>query len=263
MRKAIGFLAAALPALLSACASAPESAAPALSADASRIASGGHCESSAMLNALLAAGYDFAEAEIVGYGAAPSFVYVPGSFPFIGTRSATMREDFFKTAGIAWEKRAPSPGQDAWAEIYETLGRGIPVMLRVDMRYLPYRYGGKYGPAYMSFGWHWVTLFKVDRRLGLAWVTDTEYEGLQEIRIKDLDKARASRTKVWPPNREFAWVEPAVEKRTFDRAKMVRAAATAAASNLSGRAFESLPAGLPELERFPSIVRAFDRELPS
>ena len=138
-----------------------------VSADTTRITTGRHCESSAMLNALLAAGYDFVEAEIIGYGAAPSFVYVPGKFPFIGGRSSDMREVFFATTGISWQSRKPGSRSDAWKEVYATLGRGLPVMLRVDMRYLPYRYNGKYGPAYMSFGWHLITLFKVDLEAGL------------------------------------------------------------------------------------------------
>jgi len=30
------------------------------------------------------------------------------------------------------------------------------------MRYLPYLYNGHYGPPYMSFGWHMITLFGID-----------------------------------------------------------------------------------------------------
>jgi hypothetical protein len=267
MRKTEWMLAAALPMAFAARGSGEEGgrgAAPGqLSADTTRITTGRHCESSAMLNALRAAGYDFTEAEIIGYGAAPSFVYEAGKFPFIGGRSADMREVFFETTGIAWQSRKPGPRDDMWKEIYEVLGRGLPVMLRVDMRFLPYRYAGKYGSAYMSFGWHWVTLFRVDREAGLAYVTDTDYEGLQCIRLRDLEKARSSTTKIWPPAREYAWVEPAGAASKADRDGMAKRSIRIAAENLQGSSFQSISAGLPELERFPSRLAALDREVPT
>lgn len=234
-----------------------------ISVDATRITTGRHCESSAMLNALLATGHDFTEAEIIGYGAAPSFVYVPGKFPFIGGRSSDMREVFFATTGIRWQFRKPGPRDDAWEEVYAMLEHGLPVMLRVDMRYLPYRYNGKYGAAYMSFGWHWITLFKVDLAAGLAYVTDTEFQGLQRIKLRDLEKARSSKTRNWPPEREFAWVEPIDAARAADRDGMTKRSIRVAAENLKGSSFRSMSAGLPELERLPSRLAALDRERPS
>jgi len=267
MRKTGWMLAAALPMAFAACGSGGTgnggAAKAQLSADATKITTGRHCESSAMLNALLATGYDFTEAEIIGYGAAPSFVYEAGKFPFIGGRSSDMREVFFATTGIAWQGRKPAPRDDMWKEVYEVLGRGLPVMLRVDMRYLPYRYNGKFGPAYMSFGWHWITLFRVDPEAGLAYVTDTEYEGLQCIRLRDLEKARSSKTKSWPPAREFAWIERAAAPWKADRDGMARRSIQVATENLQGSDFQSISAGLPELERLPSRLAVLDREVPS
>lgn len=265
MRKSGWMLAAALPMAFAACAEAGgrSETRGRLSADATRIAAGRHCESSAMLNALRAAGYDFTEAEIIGYGAAPSFVYEAGRFPFLGGRSADMREVFFATTGVGWQGRKPEPRGDLWKEVYEVLGRGLPVMLRVDMRYLPYRYEGKIGPAYMSFGWHWIALFGVDREAGLAYVTDTDYAGLQRIRLRDLEKARASKTRRWPPAGEFAWVEPAAPGWTADRDGFARAALEAAAANLRAGAFQGLSAGLPELERLPDRLAGLDRAVPA
>jgi hypothetical protein len=251
--------ASALPALLFSCA-APAwkeaSSAVALEADYSMIRSGGHCESSAMLNALTACGYEFSEEQIIGYGAAPGFLYEKGNFPFIGGRNLGMRESFFGITGVSWGSHIPVPGESPWGGVHELLGRGVPVMLRVDMRYLPYRYGGKTGPSYMSFGWHWVTLFRIDG--DRAWVSDTEYDGLQEIRLKDLDRARRSATKVWPPKAEFAWVEP----RSADW-RLDRQAATAGALE----AFVDMadvPGGwLGSLKAFPSDVAALDEYVPA
>lgn len=173
-----------------------------------------------------------------------------------------MREVFFATTGIAWQGRKPGPRDDMWKEVYEVLGRGLPVMLRVDMRYLPYRYNGTFGPAYMSFGWHWITLFRVDREAGLAYVTDTEYEGLQCVRLRDLEKARSSKTKSWPPAREFAWVKRPAAPWKADRDAMARKSIRVAAENLRGSDFQSMSAGLPELKRLPSRLAVLDREVP-
>jgi len=172
-----------------------------------------------MVNALLACGYEAHEDEIIGYGAAPAFTFQEGSFPFIGGRSLDMRERYFELTGIPWGMRVPQGGEDIWAGPLELLGRGVPVMLRVDMRYLPYLYGGKIGPAYMSFGWHVITLFKVDG--DRAWVSDTGHGGLMEIRLRDLDRARRSKTKAWPPRAEYSWAEPSPGYRRPGRDELV------------------------------------------
>ncbi|MBI9097980.1 MAG: BtrH N-terminal domain-containing protein [Spirochaetaceae bacterium] len=136
---------------------------------------GKHCESSAILNALHYQGYEITEEQIIGAGAAPGFVYEKTAFPFLGGRSKNMRESFSKNTGIPFTVRQDSD-DPRWNEIEGLLEQGIPVILRVDMRYLPYLYGGKYGPKYMSFGWHLVTLFAMDRQKGTALVTDTEHD---------------------------------------------------------------------------------------
>ncbi len=180
---------------------------------------GGHCESSAMMNALLYLGYPVNESMIAGAGGALAFTLQKGTFPFIGARNADMREQFFKAAGIGWRlskpdiDRAPDAG---WVEIDSLVESGTPVVLRVDMRFLPYRYGGKYGPAWMSFGWHLVTLFGIDRTKGTALVSDTEHPALREIALKDLHKARTSSTKVYPPRGEYYWMEKAPQEYRFD-----------------------------------------------
>jgi hypothetical protein len=75
------------------------------------------------------------------------------------------------------------------------------------MRFLPYRYGGKYGSKYMSFGGHYVTLFGMDSSAGVAYVTDTEYTALQTVKLADLHRARVSNTKTFPPRGEYYWAE--------------------------------------------------------
>lgn len=185
-----------------------------------RIIPGKHCESSAMMNALVNLGYPVTEPMITGTGGALSFGFEKGTFPFISARNADMRERFFTAAGIGWHRSDPDIENSkdlGWGEIGTLLESGNPVIVRVDMRYLPYRYGGKYGPSYTSFGWHMVTLFGIDFDRGIAFVSDTELAGLQTIGLRDLTKARTSRTKVFPPHGEYYWADKAPENFSFDR----------------------------------------------
>jgi hypothetical protein len=172
-----------------------------------KVISGGHCESSAINNALNYLGYDLNEALVVGGGGALGFTFQKGDFPFLGGRSLNMREVFFSGADIKWHLEKPEQSDPLWNTIITVLEKGIPVVLRVDMRFLPYLYGGQYGPPYASFGWHMITLFGLDFKTGMAWVSDTALPGLQKVKISDLEKARCSETKIFPPKREYFWVE--------------------------------------------------------
>ena len=183
---------------------------------------GVHCESAAMLNALTYLGYGLSESDIVGGGGAPSFFYSGGNFPFIGGRSDKMREPFLDAAGIPYDVIVPSG--DGWKDIVALLDRGLPVLLRVDMRWLPYLFGGKHGPAYMSFGGHWICLYGIDFDSREALVTDTAQAGPRRVKLADLEKARGSSTKTFPPRREYAWIGPKPTGWRFDADKVARSA---------------------------------------
>jgi hypothetical protein len=183
---------------------------------------GGHCESSAIMNALWYVGYNMSEAVVAGGGGAPAFsiMSLQGNFPFLGGRSHNMREVFFEGSGIKWHLKRPGKAAKPWADILEILDKGIPTVLRVDMRYLPYLYGGHYGPPYMSFGWHMITLFGIDLQKKVAYVSDTGLEGLQEIKLQDLEKARFSNTRVFPPGGEYYWIEKKPSNYQLDWRKL-------------------------------------------
>jgi hypothetical protein len=195
---------------------------------------GGHCESSAMLNALGFLGYGLSEADIAGGGGAPSFLFTNDGFPFIGGRNDRMREAFLDSADIPFTVVIPKDGDDGWDDIVSLLDRGLPVLLRVDMRYLPYLYGGKYGGPHMSFGWHWVCLYAIDFGSSQALVTDTERGGPCSVALADLEKARGSNTKVFPPKREYAWIEERPATWAFDPDKVTRQALATILTNYDG-----------------------------
>jgi hypothetical protein len=219
-----------------------------------------------MINALAAAGYSFSEQDVIGFGSAPAFQLLEGEFPFIAARTPTMREDFYRTAGVDWSATVPADGESIWKGPFEALSRGDAVMLRVDMRFLPYLFGGAYGPDYMSFGWHWICLFGVDFDAGTAIVSDTGLEGPRVIKLDDLERARTSDTRVWPPRAEYSTVKRAPEGFGFDvdgRESAVRASLAATLASYSGeRSLDpGAASGLAALEAFPAKVAALEATL--
>jgi hypothetical protein len=243
-----------IPLALSACAEKPWEAVGKGSVliPKAQVLPGGHCESSAMLNALSNQGYPVTEAMITGAGGALGFNFEKGTFPFITARNADMRERFYEAAGIGFHKKIPEAGGDyGWSEIRSLLEQGRPVVLRVDMRYLPYLYGGKHGPAHTSFGWHMVTLFAIDGDSGTALVSDTGYAQLQKIKLSDLHKARTSKTKVYPPQAEYSWADPAPQGYAVDWGRLMRSSVSALAENYE-------KGSLTNLEAFPSDLESFE-----
>jgi hypothetical protein len=229
---------------------------------------GGHCESSAILNALSYLGYGLSEADIVGGGGAPAFLFTNDAFPFIGGRNEEMRENFLAAAGIPFEAVIPESDDGDWKGIAARLEGGLPLLLRVDMRWLPYLYGGKYGSPYMSFGGHWICLFGIDFGAAEALVTDTANIGPRSVKLGDLDKARSSTTKTFPPRGEYAWIEPKPAAWSLDPDALAKSALATVLGNYDasgawpGTKKKPL-VGLAGLEAFPGALAAIHEMVPA
>jgi hypothetical protein len=219
---------------------------------------GGHCESSAIANALRYEGYAIAECEVTGGGSALGFMFQKGTFPFLGARNEDMRERFFAAAGIPWHRGNAEAADGGWAEIEGLLGRGIPVIMRNDMRFLTYRYGGHHGPGWAAFGGHYVTLFGIDLKRSLAYVSDTEYPGLQTVTLADLERARFSKTRSFPPHGEFYWAEPARAGYSLEYMNLARASIAGVIANYRAHAPQTAEepplVGLAGMARYPEAL---------
>lgn len=163
-------------------------------------------ESSALLNTLDYLGYSFNETNIMG-GGGIGYSLQHGEFPILDCSSPLMKETFCNGAQIQLNKVSPKDAETSWSEVKKLLGQGIPVILRVDVRYLTYRYGGNLGPLFTSDGRHYITLFGIDTEKQTAWVSDASYRSLQTINLIDLNSARGSALKAYAPNREYFWVQ--------------------------------------------------------
>lgn len=168
---------------------------------------GKHCESAAMMNALNYQELNLSESMINGLGSSISFIVIDGELPFLGCRAYNIRENFQKTSKIQIVEAKPENSQAAYDLVKEKLQENIPVVLQVNMRYLPYLYGGKFGNKYTSFGAHFVTLIKLDEKEGYAWVTDTQYEQPQKIKISHLQKARETKGHYFAPENTFYYFD--------------------------------------------------------
>ena len=226
--------------------------------------SGVHCESSALLNALNHQGYNISEEEILGAGGILGFVYDGGKFPFLGGRSLNFKENLFKSLGIVWHKGDLKSDGNGWSEINKLLESDIPVLLRVDMRFLPYLYNGKYGSKYMSFGWHFITLVSMDIEKGTAYVTDTDKKTLNEIKLKDLDRARFSKLKVMPPEGEYYWVERAPEGFRIEWEEVVIESLKTVKSGMMNITSQGDSiSGLKAMEKLPQSIILLGENTPS
>ncbi len=226
--------------------------------------SGGHCESSAMLNLLRHQGYGISEPQIIGAGSALGFMLDSSPFPFLGGRTMALKENVARTTGIAWHLGTQAEYGDGWGKIHELLKNGNPAVLRVDMRYLPYLYGGKYGPQYMSFGWHMICIAGMNAEKQSAYVTDTQHAELQEIKLADLHKARFSDTKTFPPNGEFYWADKAPSGFAFNWRRIAQESLreTERAMRETASDKDNL-AGLDGLSKLPAALAGLDKRVPS
>ena len=162
---------------------------------------GYHCESSSMRDLFEFYGFPMSEAMAFGLDATMGFgffdttnsiSFIPESnIPFfLGGKHGTIEPNSLacRLLGISLRKQSFSSPTKAWEESKKMLNQNIPLILRVDLGFLPYfeREGE------IHFGGHAITLAGYDGYKDIAYIGDSEFEGFQEIPILMLEKARSS-----------------------------------------------------------------------
>jgi len=169
---------------------------------------GVHCESSASRDVFEHHGFRFSEEMIFGLGSGLGFVYWKGrrmSYPFVGGRAKGLVENLCGNLGVALKVHTTSGRKKAYRAVRELIGRDTPVVINVDMPFLSYL--GLPGEAH--FGGHCVVVAGLDEEEGVAYVADTEFKELQKASLRELEAARASGFKPFPPrNRWFTFTFP-------------------------------------------------------
>jgi len=162
---------------------------------------GQHCESSAMRDLLEFYGFTMTEAMVFGLDATmgfgffdttnyKSFIPISEIFFFLGGKQGTINPNSLacRLLGIKMRKQSYTDANKAWEESKKFINQNIPLILRIDLGYLPYfEEKGNF-----HFGGHTITLAGYDDEEEFAFVGDTEFKGFQKVPISQLKKGRSS-----------------------------------------------------------------------
>jgi hypothetical protein len=163
-----------------------------------------HCVTGSLLHV-----YDFyhhpiSEEMLLGVGSGVGFIYwhIKGMAPIFGGRGNVGRpgEDGLeitagKRTGVRVEKHHTGSARKAEKTMLEQLEAGKPVMINVDMGFLPYI---KHLPEDFHFGGHAIVVGGYDPETQAVLIADRD-QPLHPVPWEDLTKARGSKFKPFPP----------------------------------------------------------------
>jgi len=167
---------------------------------------GVHCESSALRDIFEFYGFKFSEPMIFGLGSGLSFVYWRSKqlpYPFVGGRARDLCKNLCSNLGVVVKVNKTLSRKKAYETLREMITRDVPVMISVDMPQL--KYLGL--PEHAHFGGHCVVVAGLDEEIGVAYVADTMFQGLQTATLKELEEARSSTFKPFPPQNQWLTFE--------------------------------------------------------
>jgi len=163
---------------------------------------GVHCESTALRDIFEFFGFSFSEPMIFGLGSGLGFVYWRSKqmwFHSVGGRARDLDKNLCDNLGVTIKVHKTSSRVRAYESLRELISKDVPVMVHVDMPYL--KYLGL--PEQAHFGAHSVVVSGVDEDRGLAYIADTMFQGLQTATLKELEEARSSTFKPFPPENKW------------------------------------------------------------
>lgn len=165
---------------------------------------GSHCESSSMRDLFEYYGFLMSEAMVFGLDGTMGFgffdttgqtSFIPNSdIPFfVGGKQGTIEPNSLacRLLGITLRKQSFTSADKAWEESIKFIDQNIPLLIRVDIAYMPYE-GFDAELEVAHFGGHAVTLGGYNDQKSVAYIGDTEFEGFQEVPIEILKEARSS-----------------------------------------------------------------------
>lgn len=167
-----------------------------------------HCVTGSLRHIYQFNGYPISEEMLLGLGAGVGFIYwhTKGTQPFIGGRANIERpgvEGLEKAigcrTGVKVECYRTNSEKKAEKTLLDLLNEGEPVMLILDMGYLPYF---DFGGQDFHFGYHVVVACGYDPETQQLLIADRDQE-LHPVLMEDLARARGSKYKPFPPHN--AW----------------------------------------------------------
>lgn len=162
-----------------------------------------HCVTGSMRHVYQFNHHDISEDMLLGLGEGVSFIYwqQKGTMPFLGGRG-TPKPSFEELAaqrtGVQLIPHTTSSTRKARETLLTMLANGMPVMLQVDMGFLPYL---NFDGQEYHFGGHLVVACGYDAASETVLIADRD--GLYPVPLPDLEKARSSTYKPFPPKNKW------------------------------------------------------------
>jgi hypothetical protein len=166
-----------------------------------------HCVTGSMRHVYAYNDHDISEDMLLGIGSGVGFIYwhMKGTPPLIGGRANFERpgeEGLEKTAGrrtgVQVESFHTSSARKAERTLLEMLDAGQPVMIYCDMGFLPYF---DFGDTEYHFGGHVVVVCGYDVETRQVLIADRD--GVYPVSMEDIEKARGSKYKPFPPTHKW------------------------------------------------------------
>lgn len=167
---------------------------------------GGHCESTSMRDVLEFIGLPYSEPIVFGLDATMGFAYIKGktsdAFPFfIGGKQGTITKESLacRVLGVRITEEQFQSAERAWERSKELLLKNVPLMIRIEMAYLPYINL----PKGEFFGGHIISLVGFNEKD--AFLYERDQKAPVELPIEVVLKARSSKEDKWfqPMNTHF------------------------------------------------------------
>jgi hypothetical protein len=222
-----------------------------------------HCVTGSLEHVYGYHGYPISEDLLLGLGRGLGFVYFhfKGADPFYGGRANVARpgeEGLEKTAGrrtgVAVASHATSSARAAQAALRELLEAGEPVLVYLDMGFLPYLEL----PQGYHFGGHVVVVAGYDPGTGRVLVADRDGE-LHPVDWDTLEAARGSRYKPFPPRHtwytfDFAAARPPAPAEVRD--SISEACRQMLAPPIANLGVKGIRKAASETDRWPQFLDA-------
>ncbi|MFO7680596.1 MAG: BtrH N-terminal domain-containing protein [Chloroflexota bacterium] len=162
-----------------------------------------HCVSGSMAHVYRFNGHPLSEEMLLGLGEGVGYIYwhQKGGIPFIGGRAQpkpSMEELAAQRSGVTAASFATASSSKAKKALLDILAAGQPAMLQVDMGFLPYF---DFGGEEYHFGGHAVVACGYDAETDSVLIA--ERDGLYPVPLADLEKARGSTFKPFPPKNRW------------------------------------------------------------
>lgn len=166
-----------------------------------------HCETGSMRHIYEFNEFPISEDMLLGLGAGVGFIYwhIKGTLPFYGGRANFERPGKIgletyagRRTGVGVESFTTRSSRKAEAALLDSLHSGEPLMLQVDMGYLPYFYL----PEEYHFGAHFVVAGGYDPESRNVLLADRD-EKLHTVSLEILAQARGSQFKPFPPRNKW------------------------------------------------------------